>query len=45
VVGLPLKKWRVLNFEDLLESEKRAARSKIFLDIEQLRQNRGTDMK
>jgi hypothetical protein len=45
VVGLPLRKWRVLNFEDLLESKKRAARPKDFLDIEQLRRNRGTDIK
>jgi len=29
-----MRKWRVLNFEDLLESNKRAARPKDFKDIE-----------
>ncbi|GMQ31259.1 nucleotidyl transferase AbiEii/AbiGii toxin family protein [Algoriphagus confluentis] len=32
-----LRKWRVLSFEDLLESKRRAARPKDLLDIEQLK--------
>jgi hypothetical protein len=41
ITGYPLRKWRVLNFDDLLESKKRAARPKDFLDIEQLKRNKG----
>lgn len=41
ITGHYLRKWRVLNFDDLLESKKRAARPKDFLDIEQLKRNRG----
>ncbi|HSF54124.1 MAG TPA: hypothetical protein VLA71_10245 [Algoriphagus sp.] len=37
VVGFSLRKWRILNFEDLIESKRRAARPKDFLDIEQLK--------
>jgi hypothetical protein len=43
ITGYPLRKWRVLNFDDLLESKKRAARPKDFLDIEQLMRNKGKD--
>lgn len=38
-----LKKWRVLSFEDLLESKKRAARPKDFLDIDQLKLKKKRD--
>ena len=43
ITGYPLRKWRVLNFYDLLESKKRAARPKDFLDIEQLMRNKEID--
>lgn len=32
-----LKKWRVLSFDDLIESKRRTARPKDFLDIDQLK--------
>lgn len=37
VVGFPLRKWRVLSFNDLIESKRRAARPKDLLDIEELK--------
>jgi hypothetical protein len=40
VVGFPLRKWRVLSFDDLIESKRRAARPKDLLDIEQLKLKR-----
>ncbi|MEB2783627.1 nucleotidyl transferase AbiEii/AbiGii toxin family protein [Algoriphagus persicinus] len=40
IVGFPLKKWKVLNYEDLIESKLRAARAKDLLDIDQLKRNK-----
>lgn len=40
IVGFPLKKWKVLSFDDLIESKTRAARPKDLLDIDQLRKNK-----
>ncbi len=40
IVGFPLKRWKVLNFEDLIESKRREARPKDFLDIDQLKKNK-----
>ncbi len=37
IAGFPLRRWRVLNFEDLIESKRMAARPKDLLDIEQLK--------
>ncbi|REG85402.1 hypothetical protein [Algoriphagus antarcticus] len=40
IIGFPLKKWKGLNFDDLIESKARAARAKDFLDIDQLKKNK-----
>ncbi|MEB2781895.1 nucleotidyltransferase [Algoriphagus sp. C2-6-M1] len=40
IVGFPLKMWKVLNYEDLIESKLRAARAKDLLDIDQLKKNK-----
>lgn len=39
IVGFSLRKWRVLSFNDLIESKRRAARPKDLLDIEELKRN------
>lgn len=39
--GNRLLKWKVLSFDDLIESKRREGRPKDFLDIDQLKRNKG----
>lgn len=41
IQGNKLLKWKVLSFDDLIESKRRAGRPKDFLDIDQLNRNNG----
>ncbi|MBK9537283.1 MAG: hypothetical protein KA175_13135 [Flavobacteriales bacterium] len=41
LAGTPVAHYRVLNYDDLIESKLRSARPKDLLDVQELRRKRG----